>query len=120
MTPASELYIQNRQLNMTPEEYIEKLVETQYTLDSVKEDLDRAIRRMQKRLETGDAAYDMKSRLSSLAALEYVKLAYDQLLKVGTADIEYEDCGNSYIKIESKNGKSNQSRDEAAGSNHAG
>lgn len=105
---------------MTPEEYIEKLVEAQYTLDSVKDDLDRAIRRMQKRLETGDAFYDMKSRLSALAALEYVKLAYDQLLKVGTADIEYEDFGNSYIKIESKNGKSNQSRDEAAGSNHAG
>lgn len=92
---------------MTPEEYIEKLVETQYTLDSVKEDLDRAIRRMQKRLETGDVFYDMKSRLAALAALEYVKLAYDQLLKAGTADIEYEDFGNSYIKIESKNGKSN-------------
>ena len=36
---------------MTPEEYIEKLKEVQRTLDSVKEDLDRAIDRMQRRID---------------------------------------------------------------------
>ena len=38
---------------MAPEEYIEKLKEVQRTLDSVKEDLDRAIDKMQRRIETG-------------------------------------------------------------------
>ncbi len=38
---------------MTPEEYIEKLKEVQRTLNSVKDDLDRAIQRLEKRLETG-------------------------------------------------------------------
>jgi len=54
---------------MTPEEYIEELRAAQRTLDMVKEDLD--------------------SRLAALAGREYVKLADDQLLKVGTAKIEY-------------------------------
>ena len=38
---------------MTPEEYIEKLKEVQRTLDSVKDDLDRAIDKMTRRIETG-------------------------------------------------------------------
>lgn len=74
---------------MTPEEYIEKLKEVQRTLDSVKEDLDRAIQRMEKRLETGYEYLEQESRLAALAGREYVKLADDQLLKVGTAKIDY-------------------------------
>ncbi len=38
---------------MTPEEYIEELRAAQRTLDMVKEDLDRAIDKMQRRIETG-------------------------------------------------------------------
>lgn len=74
---------------MTPEEYIEKLKEVQRTLDSVKEDLDRAIDKMQRRIETGYESMEQESRLAALAGREYVKLADDQLLKAGTAEIEY-------------------------------
>lgn len=74
---------------MTPEEYIEKLKEVQRTLDSVKDDLDRAIQRMEKRLETGYEHLEQESRLAALAGREYVKLADDQLLKVGIAKIQY-------------------------------
>ena len=74
---------------MTPEEYIEKLKEVQRTLDMVKEDLDRAIDRMQRRIETGYESMEQESRLAALAGREYVKLADDQLLKAGTAKIEY-------------------------------
>lgn len=74
---------------MTPEEYIEKLKEVQRTLDSAKEDLDRAIDKMQRRIETGYESMEQESRLAALAGREYVKLADDQLLKAGTAEIEY-------------------------------
>lgn len=76
-------------LIMTPEEYIEKLKEVQRTLDSVKEDLDRAIDRMQRRIETGYESMEQKSRLAALAGREYVKLADSTLLEVGTSKIEY-------------------------------
>ena len=74
---------------MTPEEYIEVLRSVQRTLDSVKDDLDRAIDKMQRRIETGYESMEQESRLAALAGREYVKLADDQLLKVGTAKIEY-------------------------------
>jgi len=74
---------------MTPEEYIEELRAAQHTLDMVKEDLDRAIDKMQRRIETGYEHLEKESRLAALAGREYVKLADDQLLKVGTAKIEY-------------------------------
>lgn len=74
---------------MTPEEYIEVLRSVQRTLDSVKDDLDRAIDKMQRRIETGYESMERDSRLAALAGREYVKLADDQLLKVGTAKIEY-------------------------------
>ena len=87
---------------MTPEEYIEKLKEVQRTLDSVKEDLDRAIDRMQRRIETGyehlekdsrlaalAGRLEKDSRLAALAGRGYVKLADSTLLEVGTAKIEY-------------------------------
>ena len=74
---------------MTPEEYIEKLKEVQRTLDSVKEDLDRAIDRMQRRIETGYEHLEQDSRLAALAGREYVKLADNTLLEVETAKIEY-------------------------------
>lgn len=74
---------------MTPEEYIEKLKEVQRTLDSVKNDLDRAIDRMQRRIETGYESMEQKSRLAALAGRETVKLVDSTLLEVGTAKIEY-------------------------------
>ena len=74
---------------MTSEEYIEKLTEVQRTLDSVKDDLDRAIDRMQRRIETGYESMEKESRLAALAGREYVKLADSTLLEVGTSKIEY-------------------------------
>ena len=74
---------------MTPEEYIEKLKEAQHTLDMVKENLDRAIDKMQRRIETGYESMEQESRLAALAGREYVKMVDDQLLKVGTAKIQY-------------------------------
>ena len=74
---------------MTPEEYIEKLTEVQCTLDGVKNDLDFAIHRMVRRIETGDESMDRDSRLVALAGREYAKLVVDRLLEIGTAEIEY-------------------------------
>lgn len=74
---------------MTPEEYIEKLKEVQRTLDMVKEDLDRAIDKMQRRIETGYEHLEQDSRLAALAGREYVKLADSTLLEVGTSKIDY-------------------------------
>ena len=74
---------------ITPEEYIEKLKEVQRTLDMVKEDLDRAIDRMQRRIESDYEHLEQESRLAALAGREYVKLADSTLLEVGTAKIEY-------------------------------
>ena len=74
---------------MTPEEYIEKLKEVQRTLDMVKEDLDRAIDKMQRRIETGYESMEQKSRLAALAGRETVKLVESTLLEIGTTKIEY-------------------------------
>lgn len=74
---------------MTPEEYIEKLKEVQRTLDSAKEDLDRAIDRMQRRIETGYEHLERGSRLAALAGRECVKLADNSIYEVATAKIEY-------------------------------
>ncbi len=74
---------------MTPEEYIEKLKEVQRTLDMVKEDLDRAIQRMEKRLETGYEYLEKESRLVALAGREYVKMADSSIYETATAKIEY-------------------------------
>ena len=74
---------------MTPEQYIEQLKEVQHTLDSVKEDLESAIFKMQRRIETGYESQERMSRLLVLAGREYVKLASNQLLEAGTATIEY-------------------------------
>ena len=76
-------------LTMTPEEYIERLREVQRTLDMVKDDLDRAIDKMNRRLETGYESMEQESRLAALAGREYVKLADSSLLEVGTSKIEY-------------------------------
>ncbi len=74
---------------MTPEEYIEKLKDAQRTLDSVKEDLDRAIYRMQRRIETGFESMERDSRLAALAGRECVKLADSSIYEAATAKIEY-------------------------------
>lgn len=76
-------------LTMTPEEYIEKLKEAQRTLDSVKEDLDKAIDRMQRRIEVGYESMEQGSRLAALAGLEYIKLADSSIYEAATAKIEY-------------------------------
>jgi len=74
---------------MTPEEYIEKLQEVQRTLDSVKNDLDRAIDKMQRRIETGYEHLELESRLVALAGREDVKLADSKIQEAADAKIEY-------------------------------
>lgn len=41
------------EITLTPEQYIEELKKVQHTLEGVKEDLDRAIYKMERRIETG-------------------------------------------------------------------
>lgn len=74
---------------MRPEEYIEQLKEIQRTLDSVKDDLDRAIDKMNRRIETGYESMEQDSRLAALAGREYIKLADDKIYEIATAKIEY-------------------------------
>ena len=74
---------------MAPEEYIKKLKEVQRTLDIVKEDLDRAVDKMQRRIETGYEHLERDSRLAALAGREYVKLADSSIYEAATAKIEY-------------------------------
>lgn len=74
---------------MTPEEYIEVLRSVQRTLDSMKEDLDRAIYKMQRRIETGYESMETESRLAALAGREYVKLTDRSIYEAATAKIEY-------------------------------
>ena len=74
---------------MTPEEYIENLRELQRTLDSVKDDLDRAIDKMNRRIETGYESMEQDSRLAALAGREYIKLADNKIYETATAKIEY-------------------------------
>lgn len=71
---------------MTPQEYIEKLKEAQRILDIAKEDLDRAIYRMQRRIETGDFSMEQNSRLSALAGRELAKMV-DEILELATVKI---------------------------------
>ena len=74
---------------MTPEEYIEKLKEVQRTLDSVKEDLDRAIDKMNRRIETGYESLEQDSRLAALAGRETIKLVDNKIYEAATTKIEY-------------------------------
>lgn len=74
---------------MAPEEYIENLREVQRTLDSVKDDLDRAIDKMNRRIETGYESMEQDSRLAALAGREYIKLADNKIYETATAKIEY-------------------------------
>ena len=76
-------------LTMTPEEYIEKLKDAQRILDIAKEDLDRAIDRMQRRIETGYDYMEQDSRLSALAGREYTKMADIDIYELAIAKIEY-------------------------------
>ena len=74
---------------MTPEEYIEKLKEVQRTLDSVKEDIDRAIYKMNRRIETGYESLEQDSRLAALAGRETIKLVDNKIHEAATTKIEY-------------------------------
>lgn len=75
---------------MTPEEYIEKLKEVQRSLDSVKEDLDRAIYKLERRIETGYENLEKESRMAALAGCVYVKDVEDTILEVASSRIDYE------------------------------
>lgn len=74
---------------MTPEEYIEKLVELQCNLDSVKCDLDFAIHRILRRKETGDESMERDVRRVVLAGREFARVIVDKLQDIGMAKIEY-------------------------------
>lgn len=76
---------------MTSGEYIEKLTEVLCDLESVKCDLNFAIHRILRRIETGDESMERDSRLVVLAGRESAKLIVDKLLQIGTAKIEYSD-----------------------------
>lgn len=74
---------------MTPEEYFKNLKEVQRTLDSVKDDLDRAIDKMNRRIETGYESLEQDSRLAALAGREYIKLVDSKIYETATAEIVY-------------------------------
>lgn len=74
---------------MTPEEYIEQLREVQRDLDSVKEDFDRAIIRMEQRIRTGYTYHEQKSHLSALVGLSRMKDAEKQIYETVTDKIDY-------------------------------
>lgn len=74
---------------MTPEEYIEKMKDAQRILDRVKEDLDRAIDRMQRRIETGYDHLENGSRLAALAGHVYIKLCEKKIYETAKSKIEY-------------------------------
>lgn len=74
---------------MTPEQYIEKLKEAQRILNSVQEDLNRAIDKMQRRIETGYSSHEQQSRLAALVGLEYLKLSDSIICDTATSIIDY-------------------------------
>ena len=77
------------EITLTPEQYIEELKKVQHTLEGVKEDLDRAIYKMERRIETGYENLEKESRLATLAAKAIIQMEDGNLLKIGTAKIEY-------------------------------
>lgn len=75
---------------MRPEEYIEALKTAKLSLDGVKEDLDRAIQRMERCMESGDESMATSSRLAALAAYEYTKIVQDNLLELAKTKVDYQ------------------------------
>ena len=59
------------------------------TLDSVKEDIDRAIYKMNRRIETGYESLEQDSRLAALAGRETIKLVDNKIYEAATTKIEY-------------------------------
>lgn len=74
---------------MTPEEYMEKLMEAQRTLDSAKDDFDRAVYKMRRRIETGYENLEKESRLAALAGRESIKMVVSSVFDVATSVIKY-------------------------------
>lgn len=74
---------------MTPEEYLEKLKEAQRNLNSAKTEIDIAIQRMEKRLETGYESMEEESQTAAFAGLNYLKLANSKILHTTMSKIEY-------------------------------
>lgn len=75
--------------HLTSDEYIEKLKNVQYTLEIVRDDINRSINRMQRRIETGCVSLERDSRLSALAARDFLILAVSDIYEVVTADVDY-------------------------------
>lgn len=75
--------------NMKPEEYIENLAQAQRILGIVKADLDRAIDKMHRRVETGNKDFERDSRLAALAGCEFLKLADSRVFETATSGIDY-------------------------------
>lgn len=74
---------------MKPEEYIQKLKDAQRTLNSANDDLDCAIHRMQRRIETGNESMERASRLVALAGREICRMVDSSIYEVAIAKIEY-------------------------------
>jgi arginine decarboxylase-like protein len=74
---------------MTPEEYIEQLIEAQRDLDSVKEQFDLAIIRMEHRMRTGNTYHEQKSHLSALAGLTIMNDSGKKVFETVTDKIDY-------------------------------
>lgn len=73
---------------MTPEEYIEKLKAAQCLIDSAKRDIDRAIYKMQQRIDTGNEKIETDSCQRVLIGRAYLRLVDDQLYEAATAEIK--------------------------------
>lgn len=73
---------------MRPEEYIEKLKAAQCLIDSAKRDIDRAIYKMQQRIDTGNEKIETDSRERVLIGRAYLRLVDDQLYEAATAKID--------------------------------
>ena len=74
---------------MTPEDYKEKLREEIASLESRKNDLERAIQWMERRIETGYENMEQRSRLAALSTADLVKISADNIRMLATSIIEY-------------------------------
>ncbi len=74
---------------MTPEEYIEGLQNARKFLDSIKNDIDRAIDKMERRLTTGYESLEQESRLATLTAYSFLDTIKEKIHVVLTSEIEY-------------------------------
>lgn len=74
---------------MTPEEYIEILKDAQRNLYSAKIEIDHAIQRMEKRLETGYESMEERSQLAAFKGFNYLKMANSKIIDTIMSKLEY-------------------------------